>query len=63
MSANWITNDPQVAKHLKAADKVYTAAVTKAAGLKLADKVAAIRAAKLARQAAYDALMAPAPSC
>lgn len=54
--AGWITNDPQVATHLRLADVAYNEACAKARRLKLADKVEALRAAREARQRAYDAV-------
>jgi hypothetical protein len=50
---NWMTNDPQVAKMLRKADKVFEVARAKAKGLSLADKIVALRAAQDAKQAAY----------
>lgn len=49
----WITSDPQAAKALKKADKVFEAARVAAKSLPLADKIIALRAAKDAKQAAY----------
>lgn len=52
----WMTNDPVAADKLCAADVAFDIALAKAQGLKLADKIVAIRDAKAARQAAYDAV-------
>ena len=52
----WITNDPQVATHLRLADVAYEEARAKARHLKLADKIIALHEAKEARQRAYDAV-------
>lgn len=52
----WLTNSSDAARKLRAADKAFDRAMAAAANLKLADKVIAIREAKAARQAAYDAV-------
>jgi hypothetical protein len=53
--AGWVTNNPNAAKALKAADAKYEKAKTAASNLPLKEKVAALRKAKEARQAAYEA--------
>ena len=52
----WLTNDPEAARELRRIDREYQRAVEAAKGLKLADKVAAIRQAKAAKLAAYRAI-------
>lgn len=52
----WITNSPDDAEKLKAADAAWQAARNAAQHLPLAEKVAAYRKAKTDRQAAYDAI-------
>lgn len=52
----WVTNSPEAATKLKAADRAYDRVVACAAGMKLADKVLVIRAAKVARDRAYQAV-------
>lgn len=61
MTPSWISNDPVATKALKAADRAYDKARTAAANLPLADKIEAYRAAREARQKAYNDLMAVAP--
>ena len=56
----WLTNSPEAARVLKAADRKYTLATLACSGWKLADKVAAIRDAKAAHCAAYEAVWASA---
>lgn len=51
----WLTNDPEVARRLNAADRAYNTARDNAAALPLAAKIEALRAAKTARIAAYRA--------
>lgn len=51
----WITNNPEAAKALQAADTAFDLAKAAASNLPLAEKVAALRTAKTQRQAAYDA--------
>jgi hypothetical protein len=53
----WITNSPEAARALRAADAAYDRALAAAAGLRLAEKVEAIRAARAARDATYRAVM------
>ncbi len=50
---DWLTNDPQAAAQLRAADAAYDAARLAAQHLPLAEKVIALRAAKLARAKDY----------
>lgn len=52
--ADWITNDPAVAKQLRAADRRYEAARAYWVGYTLGDKIEAYRQAKLARDAEYQ---------
>ena len=52
----WLTNSPEAATALKAADHKYTLATLACSGWKLADKVVAIRKAKAAHAAAYEAV-------
>jgi uncharacterized membrane protein YkoI len=59
----WITNNPEAAKALCAADLRYERAKSLASGLKLSQKVEAYRAAKAAREAEYAAVSAGAPPC
>jgi hypothetical protein len=54
----WVTNDPAAAKVLRNADLQYDKALAAASSLPLAQKIVAIRAAREARQAAYDAVAA-----
>ena len=56
--SRWLTNSPEAAKALKAADHKYTLATLACSGWKLADKVAAIRDAKATHRAAYEAVWA-----
>ncbi len=52
----WLTNDPEIAAALKLADANYETAKAMASGIvPLADKVRALREAKLACDAAYRA--------
>jgi hypothetical protein len=53
----WITNSPQAAAALKAADLAHDRAMAAAAGLLLADKIPAVAAARAARDAAYRAVV------
>ena len=50
----WLTNDPQVAAQLRAADDAFAAARQAASKLPLAEKITALREAKKARVAAYN---------
>jgi hypothetical protein len=50
---DWATNDPVVAARLRQLDADYDKAVAAAANLPLAEKIEALRAARLARHAAY----------
>jgi hypothetical protein len=52
----WLTNSPEAAKALKAADHEYMIARAACSGWKLADKVEAVRKAKAAHCAAYEAV-------
>lgn len=54
--ADWVTNDPEMAKKFRAADHRYDVAVVKARRLPLAEKVEALRAAVRRRQAEYIAI-------
>lgn len=55
MSAlSWVTNDPEAARKLRAADDKFLRAHREASCLPLAQKVAALRKAKADRQAAYE---------
>lgn len=56
--SRWLTNDPQAAKRLRAADRKFERALISAQGLPLALKVTALRIAREARQSAYDAAAA-----
>jgi hypothetical protein len=58
----WITNDPEAAKALIAADRAYEKAQSDAVHLPLAEKIEAYRAARYARQEAYNDLMTVAPT-
>ncbi len=49
----WLTNDPQAAAQLRQADAAYEAARLAARRLPLAEKIIALRAAKLARAKDY----------
>lgn len=49
----WLSNDPQAAAQLRAADAEYDAAVRATAHMALADKIPAMKAAKIARAKAY----------
>lgn len=53
----WISSSPEATRALRAADRAFDKAMSAAAGLKLADKIVAIRAAKTTREAAYSAVM------
>ena len=55
--SGWITNNPQIAEKLRAADRRYELAKVRAQGLTLGAKIEAYRAAKEARQAEYDAII------
>lgn len=50
----WLTNDPEVAHRLRAADAAHEAARAAARHLPLAEKIAAYRQAREAREAAYS---------
>ena len=50
----WLTNDPQAATRLRAADDAFAAARQAASKLPLAEKITALREAEKARVAAYD---------
>ena len=54
----WVTNDPKSAAMLREADLAYRRAYDAARGLSLADKVVALRAAKIERQAVYASVAA-----
>ena len=56
--ADWITNDPAMAKELKRIDREYEKARSNAQNLPLEKKVKAYREAKEARDKAYDAIKA-----
>ena len=51
----WITNIPETAEKLNAADRAYDKARTAAANLSLADKIVALRVAKSDKINAYAA--------
>lgn len=51
----WITNSLAIATKLRKADADYEVAKSAASNLALADKVVALRNAKAAREAAYQA--------
>ena len=53
----WITNSPEAARRLKAADAAYDRRVAAASRLLLADKIEAIRVARIIRDAAYRAVL------
>ena len=53
MTPAWITNCPNAAKALNAADAAYAKAKLAAQGLNLADKIIALREAKAAKVRAY----------
>lgn len=57
MALEWLTNDPEIAAALRAADEAYAKARDKAKGLPLAEKVAAYRAADAARELTYSAVI------
>lgn len=57
MDEPWITNDGRIARALRRADTEYRAARERAHGLSLADKLEAFRAAKVARDATYKAIL------
>lgn len=50
----WITNNPAIARKLRKADADLDRAKQRAARLPIGAKIAAIRAAKLAHETAYD---------
>ena len=50
----WLTNDPEVAKTLKAIDKIYMATREAAKNLSLDAKIIAYREAKNAKIEAYE---------
>lgn len=50
----WVTNNPEAAKALRAADLAYEQAVALMGNMLLADKIAAIRAARDAHAATCD---------
>lgn len=52
----WLTNSPEAATALKAATHKYMLAMVACSGWNLADKVVAIREAKAAHAAAYEAV-------
>ena len=52
----WVTNNPEAAARLRAADDACDRAMRAASGLRLADKIDAIRSARAARDAAYRAV-------
>jgi hypothetical protein len=52
----WLTNDPEAARALRAADKAHDKARAKAINLPLAEKVKAYRQAKDIKIAAYAAI-------
>lgn len=54
--ADWVTNNPEIACRLRAADHRYDVAVVKARRLPLAEKVEALRAAMRRRLAEYIAI-------
>jgi hypothetical protein len=54
----WVTNNPDVAKQLRAADHRYEVAKIRAAGLPLGQKVERYREAKQVRDREYDAIFA-----
>ncbi len=53
---NWLTNDPDAARDLRAADAAYDQAIFKSRDLPLAEKIVAIRTARANRLAAYRAV-------
>jgi hypothetical protein len=50
----WITNSPEIANKLRAADRQYEKAITAASRLPLCEKIAAHRNAKSRRALAYE---------
>lgn len=52
----WLTNDPDAAAILRAADRRYARARARAKNLPLAEKVAAYARAKTERQVTYDSV-------
>lgn len=52
----WLTNDPETAEKLRAADRRYKHARDAAMALPLADKIEAYRAAKVRKDADYAAI-------
>lgn len=55
---DWVTNDPEAARLLRAVDRAYTRATAKAANWPLKEKVAAIRRARETRDASYQRVRA-----
>lgn len=53
----WVTNSPEAARKLQAADAAYHRAKAAASGLRLVEMIAAIRAARVERDAAYAAVL------
>ena len=52
-TTGWVTNDPEVAAALKAADENYRATLAVADRLPLADKILVIKSARIVRAEAY----------
>jgi hypothetical protein len=57
-TSTWLTNNPEVAIGLRAADLAYERARSRASHLPLAERVVAYREARERRNAAYDAVLA-----
>lgn len=55
--ADWVTNDREVARKLRAVDDSYDLEVACARSLPLLEKIKGLRVAKERRQAAYDAII------
>lgn len=55
---DWVTNDPRVAKQLKAIDRAYERKLKEVANWRLAEKAPAIKRAKEQRQLAIDRVAA-----
>lgn len=49
----WLTNDPQAAAQLRAADRAFDTAYAAASSLPLAEKLVALRQARIDRAKAY----------
>lgn len=54
----WVTNNPEAAKRLRAADNAYELAKIRAQGKTLGEKIEAYRVARLVREAEYETILA-----